>query len=155
MKKKETKNKVVNPNRRANTWNILDKTVSVAPLVGLGCFQWKEYFATSNGLSNGLGIGLLGVFVVLIMSKKTAVLKGCKGFIAVFVICFLLRTILNDLVLISGCACAGQLASATVTKPKQLKWERIREKHETAEITSTYMSKAINNKRGEDLSGRV
>lgn len=152
--KKEKKTKVINPNKRAIVWKISDKVVSISPLVILAIVQWKEYFGTTTktGLSNGIGLGLLGIYIAIIISKKSDFIKGTGGFIMVFAICFFLRAILNDLVLITGTACIGQIISSLWTRPKQLKWERIKDKEETAEIGARYMKQTLS--EGSDISGR-
>ena len=152
--KKNLKNKEINPAKRALGWNIADKFVTYTPLAVLAGIQWNEYFATDikTGLSNGIGVALLGVFIALIVSKKSNFVKGAGGFVMVFAICFFLRAILNDLVLISGCAAGGQVLSVCITKPQQLKWENLKDKTETAELNAKYMHKDI----GEsEVSGRV
>lgn len=151
---KKNKVKEINPTKRAIAWNVADKFVSFTPLAVLTVVQWKEYFAvdTTTGLSNGIGIGLLGLFVALIISKKQNFLKGAGGFVMIFAICFFLRAILNDLVLISGCAAFGQVGSALITKPKQMKWESLKDKTETAEINAKYMNKVQSE---SEVSARV
>jgi hypothetical protein len=154
VKEKRVK-KAPNPATRATVWKILDVTFAVLPLIVLGIVQRNVYFATANGFSNTIGIGLLGIFAVLILKKKAQILKGFGGFLIVTIILYCLRAILNDLVLISGMATAGMFVSAVWTSRKKIKWERIRDKVETADANANSMAKVVETVINAKPIGRV
>lgn len=158
MKKNEKKKKQINPSIRCITWGVADKVVAILPLLILAIIKWDIYFGTKTTFSNMVGFTLLGGFIALILSKKTEILKGAWGFIAFFIVCYSLRAILNDLVLISGIACVGVITSSLWTTPKKNKWDKLREKKENAEINANVFSNFINNQKDEkdgELSGRA
>ncbi len=149
MSKKKTK--VINASARATFWNITDKVVTFAPLGVLVGINWNNYFGinTKIAFSNAIGVVLLCIFVAVLIGKKGKVFKGAGGFVMVFAICFFLRAILNDLVLISGCAAGGQVISSFITKPLQVKYEKLEDKIETAKINAQVLEKET------EVSGRV
>lgn len=135
--------KPINPARRAVLWKITDASVAILPLIVWGFIQRDVYFATGNGLTNGIGLAMLGGFVGIIISKKAQVLKGFSGFLIVFVILFCLKAIIADLVVIAGLATVGMGVSTFWTSVKKTKWERIRDKTETSDINSNSMAKVV------------
>jgi hypothetical protein len=134
MEENTKKKRLPNPETKVALWTIADFTVVLSPLVIWGIIQRDVYFATGMGLSNGIGIAMLGGFIGLIIAKKTAFLKGVGGMIAITTILFCLRAIITDLVVISALATAGMGVSSAWTSRKKIKWVRIRDKTETAEI---------------------
>lgn len=58
-----------------------------------------------------IGLIILSVFIVLIVLKKTKAMSNLWGFAMVFALTYLLRPIINDLYLISGCAFIGLFLS--------------------------------------------
>ena len=133
-----------NPKIRATTWKYVDVVVALTPLVVLAIIQFDEYFGTkTSGFSNVIGISLLGVFFGSIIAKKTSWIKGIGGYLVVFLIAWFMRAILNDLVLISGAALLGASISKAWTNPKKIKWEKIRDKKETADINAAAMEEVV------------
>jgi len=133
----------INPARRAVAWKITDVTLAVLPLLVWGVIQRDVYFATGNGLTNGIGLAMLGGFVGIIISKKAQVLKGFTGFLMIFIILYCLKAIISDLVVIAGLATVGMGVSTFWTSVKKTKWERIRDKVETADANANSMAKVV------------
>jgi hypothetical protein len=136
-------NKSINPNVRLTMWKLTNLLVSVGPILVWLAIKREEYFASTQGISNIIGIALAVTFISMIITKRTAALSGSKGFVLFFIIMFALETILRDLVLISGIAATGMVISDFITAPKVVKWTKIQDKTETAEINSIAMQSAI------------
>lgn len=154
LKPKKPKKKA-NPYVRATVWKVLDVVVALLPLVVLIIIQWDIYFAKESkyAFQNIVGLAMLAVFISLILAKKTKIfsLIGISGILTL--ILFLIRSIINDLVLISFALFLGLFISKIWTAPKKLKWARIRDKTETSEINAYAMARAL--RKGDDLDGSV
>lgn len=90
---------------------LISKSIGVvgmiAPIATIMVVNREEYFTTNSSidLSFGCIVGL--VSIVLLLSGKSAFLKGLTGWAVFFLLTWFLRSILNDLVLISGMALSG------------------------------------------------
>lgn len=158
-KKNQNKKKQYNPQTRALIWGICDKVVALMPILFLAIIKWNEYFSTKTAFNNIVAFVMIGAFVGIILSKKTEILKGVWGFYAFFITAYALRSIVTDIVLISGVACIGVTVSALWTTPKKKKWEKLKDKTENAEINANTIMNLFKqqnqNKESGDISGRV
>jgi hypothetical protein len=132
-----------NPYVRATVWRIIDIIAALLPITVLGIIQRDVYFAKGTGWSNGIGISMLGVFVGLIISKKTSILKGVGGFWFITLILWCLRNIIADMLVISFCATIGYTASVLFTHRKVIKWEKIKDKKETSDINAEALGEVV------------
>lgn len=153
--------KMVNTTSKKRFWNVMDKVVAILPLGVLVAINHETYFATSEQVAyNILGLGGLGAFIFLIISKKGQLLKGAWGFIAFTGICWLLRFILQELFSISLCATIGMVVSTLWTKPLKEKWANLDSEVEKAVVTSQVNASANKEVINElaslkEVSGRV
>lgn len=143
-KKKKLK-KPPNPKVRAWVWKVANVFVALTPLLVLGVINWKYYFAmnTTSTFSNVVGVVSLSIFMGAIVSKRTNFLRGLWGFLLLSLILECLHAIIQDIRLISWAATLGMGVSHFWTAPKYLKWEKIIERSEEADINATAMEKAI------------
>jgi len=134
-----------NPYVRVKIWQTLNIILTLLPLVVFVVIQWDIYFARTSkyAFQNVIGLSMLAVFSALMVAKvfKVFNLLGFSG--VLFLIFFLIRTIINDLVVISFCAFLGALLSKLITIPKVDKWKRIRDKTETADINAEAMERVV------------
>ncbi|HNZ50744.1 MAG TPA: hypothetical protein PLW60_05825 [Bacilli bacterium] len=85
----------------------------LAPIVGVLGFNAKDYFTWQTGfvfpqaVEVSLGIVFSAAAGVLLALGKTSALKGSKGFWAALIIAILLKSILNDLILILTAVAVG------------------------------------------------
>jgi uncharacterized membrane protein len=144
-----------NPYVRAKLWKMLDVIIALLPLAILIIIQWDIYFARKSkyAFQNIVGLSMLGVFISLILARKTKLfsLVGISGILTL--ILFLMRSIINDLVVISFMVFLGLFISKIWTTPKKRKWERIRDKVETADISAEALENVVD--KVITRSGRV
>lgn len=94
---------------------ILQFVTLILPFAVLFIVKRKEYFTKANGIDLSAGLILSLILLVLILSKKTKILKGAGGYVAITLLAFLFRTIINDLVLILSVGLVGVLVSQIFT----------------------------------------
>lgn len=153
MKDKKNK-KTPNPYIRAVVWKVVDIATALLPLLIFVFLQWDVYFGKSSeyAWNNILGLGSLALVVGLAVAKKLK-LFGLIGLSGVgWIILKLLRVIILDLETMFFFVFIGALASKLITNPIMKKWERIKDKTETANINAKSMAKAL---KGGELDGSV
>lgn len=144
MKDKKNK-KTPNPYIRAVVWKVVDIATALLPLLVFICLQWDVYFSKSSeyAWNNILGLGSLAIVVGLAVAKKLK-LFGLLGLSGVgWIILKLLRVIILDLETMFFFVFIGALASKLITNPIMKKWERIKDKTETADINAESMEKVV------------
>jgi hypothetical protein len=96
--------------------------------------------------------------IILMIKGKASVLKGGWGFLIVFILSYLFKPIINDLVLLSGSALLGKLMSNTVDF-KVVRYKRLSEAKETSDINATAMKDVLRELKEENSTptyiGRV
>lgn len=145
MENIKKKKKQPNPYIRAVVWKVIDIITALLPLLVFTGIQYDVYFAKTSkyAFQNIVGLSILTVFISLVIAKKTK-LFSLLGISGIFTLIFyLLRSIINDLVVISFCAFLGLLLSKLITSPMKKKWERIRDKTETADINAEALDKVV------------
>ena len=144
LKQKKPKKKA-NPYVRVIFWKIFDVIIALLPLAILIIIQWDIYFARKSkyAFQNIVGLSMLGVFISLILARKTKLfsLIGISGIMTL--ILYLIRTIINDLVVISFMVFLGLFISKIWTTPKKEKWIRIKDKVETADISAEALENVV------------
>lgn len=152
---KEKKRKTPNPYIRAVMWKVIDIITALLPILIFTIVQWDEYFGKSSeyAFKNILGLAMMILIVSLAVAKKLK-LANLLGISGLFTLMFyLLQQIINDLVVISFMVFIGSFLSKTITNPIMRKWERIKDKTETADINASAIAKALN--KGGGLDGSV
>lgn len=152
---KEKKRKTPNPYIRAVMWKVIDIITALLPILIFTIVQWDEYFGKSSeyAFKNILGLAMMILIVSLAVAKKLK-LANLLGISGLFTLMFyLLQQIINDLVVISFMVFIGSFLSKTITNPIVRKWERIKDKTETADINASAIAKALN--KGGGLDGSV
>lgn len=155
MAKKNKMKRTPNPIVRAVVWKVVDFITTFLPLVIFIYLQWDVYFGKSSehAFENILGLSMVVLIVSLAVAKKLK-LANLLGISGLFTLTFyLLQQIINDLVVISFMVFIGSFLSKTITNPIMRKWERIKDKTETADINASAMAKAFN--KGGGLDGSV
>ncbi len=157
------------PEKRLLLWKILDLIVPFIPIIILGIIQWDVYFGTKakNAFDNIVGFVGIIVFLMIILLKinnqnKTEGRRSKYLSVGMFALCLLfyfLREILYQLTFISLVAALGLFLHDVWINPKIKKWERIKDKTETADINARAMAKVvamqIKNSNRERLDGSV
>lgn len=80
----------------------------LAPLTTLMVINREEYFTNNSSLDLSLGCIIAIGVIVMLATGKVEILKGITGWVVFFLLCYFLRSILNDMVYISGMALIGQ-----------------------------------------------
>lgn len=151
---KEKKRKTPNPYIRAVMWKVIDIITALFPILIFTIVQWDEYFGKSSeyAFKNILGLAMMILIVSLAVAKKLK-LANLLGISGLFTLMFyLLQQIINDLVVISFMVFIGSFLSKTITNPIMRKWERIKDKTETADINAAAMERVVEK---ASRSGRV
>lgn len=151
---KEKKRKTPNPYIRAVMWKVIDIITALLPILIFTIVQWDEYFGKSSeyAFKNILGLAMMILIVSLAVAKKLK-LANLLGISGLFTLMFyLLQQIINDLVVISFMVFIGSFLSKTITNPIVRKWERIKDKTETADINAAAMERVVEK---VSRSGRV
>ena len=167
MSKKIKKDTI--PEKRLLLWKILDLIVPFIPIIILGIIQWDVYFGTraKNAFDNIVGFVGIIVFLLIILLKINNQNKAegrrskylSVGMFALCLLFYFLREILYQLTFISLVAALGLFLHDVWINPKIKKWERIKDKTETADINARAMAKVvamqIKNSNRERLDGSV
>lgn len=161
-----SKKKKVNPSIRLMVWKVVDMGVTILPLLTLCLVQFKKYFGASNkkGLDNMLGIIGLVIYVCIMTFNKNRQQKIATdrpkkisiGMLVFWIILCLLKDLLNEMILIGAFVTLGMLISDFWSTPKIIKWVRIKDKTETAEINAEAMGNVFEKYvKGEyEINGR-
>lgn len=156
----------INPSIRLLTWKVIDVGVSILPLITLCLVQFNEYFGskTKKGFDNMLGIVGLAIFVAILVFNKNRQQKEANnrpkkisiGMLIFWIIICLLKNLLSEMILIGAVVTAGMLISDFWSTPKIIKWVRIKDKTETAEINAEAMGSVFEKyMKGEyEINGR-
>lgn len=162
-------NKDIIPEKRLLIWKILDLIVPFIPIIILGIIQWDVYFGTKakNAFDNIVGFAGIIIFIFIILLKLNNQNKAegrrskylSVGMFALCLLFYFLREILYQLTFISLVAALGLFLHDIWLNPKIKKWERIKDKTETADINARAMAKVvamqIKNSNRERLDGSV
>ncbi|NLE03787.1 MAG: hypothetical protein GX638_03155 [Crenarchaeota archaeon] len=157
------------PEKRLLMWKVLDLIVPFIPIIILGIIQWDVYFGTraKNAFDNIVGFAgiIIFIFIILLKLNNQNKAEGRRSkylSVGMFVLCLLfyfLREILYQLTFISLVAALGLFLHDVWINPKIKKWERIKDKSETADINARAMAKVvamqIKNSNRERLDGSV
>jgi hypothetical protein len=97
-----------------------------APILGVIGFNAKDYFSLEKGfvfpqaIEIGSGIVLGSVFGVLLALGKTNLLKGNRLLILLLALSILLKSLLNDLILILSAVTVGSIINSAF-QPKNFR----------------------------------
>ena len=161
------------PEKRLLIWKVLDLIVPFIPIIILGIIQWDVYFGikSKNAFDNIVGFAGIIIFIFIILLKLNNQNKAegrrskylSVGMFALCLLFYFLREILYQLTFISLVAAIGLFLHDIWINPKIKKWERIKDKTETADINAKAMARAMvginnnsNNQQTEvaQISGR-
>lgn len=149
------KKKAPNPYIRAVVWKVIDVITALLPLAIFVAIQWDVYFSKSSeyAFNNILGLGALFVVTGFTVAKKLKAfgLLGISG--VAWLILKLLRVIILDLETMFFLVFIGALVSKVITNPILNKWERRKDKTETADINAQAMGNVV--EKIINFSGRV
>lgn len=87
----------------------------LTPYIVIGIVNFDEYFTEVNGVKMSIGCTLAMVVAGITIfneSKENKKISGLVGWAVAFALCYLMQSILQDLVLIIGCGFVGQLIGA-------------------------------------------
>lgn len=118
--------------------------VSVAPLLAVLVARWDRYTATpSQAFKLCAGGAMVLVFVFLKVVGKMKMPRGIVLFGIIFVLTYFLQSVLQDLLLLSGMALAGEAADCAIFQwqIKNLKAKMAGEK--TADIISQKIDETL------------
>ena len=136
--------KTINYNLRYKVWKYIDIAISLIPLIIYGAINFDKYFGVKRtALSNAVGLGTLVFVLVIVMLKKTELLKGLLGLVLAELILIFLDVYVQDLKFILGMGIIGLFVSALITKPFVIKYKRLYDKKETAEENANALNKGI------------
>ncbi len=140
---------------KINLLKIINILVSLLPLIILCIINWDKYFAThkASKFDNIIGFGGIIVILVLIILKQTKIFKSFLGWWIITIIMYALRFILQDLVAIMFCASIGMTLSALIFQPLIEKEEKLKDKHETADINANSLERVLTH-AVESINGR-
>ena len=97
-----------NPRIKFYLFSFLQGFLGIVPIIIYMVINWDKLFGErTTCISNMFGFIIAMIFMVLIFTKQTGILKGLGGFIIFAIIVTLLRTVMEDLYIISWCAVAG------------------------------------------------
>ena len=89
-------------------FSFLQAFVGILPIIIYMIINFNKLFGEKTTcISNVFGFLICMIFLVLIFTKQSNILKGLGGFIVFAIIVTLLRTIIEDLHIISWCAVGG------------------------------------------------
>ncbi len=133
--------------------SIIRFFVSVAPLAVAVAFNWGEYTRTVRaGVS--LAAGGVIAFILIILKLLNRVPKKVNGVVkygVAFAMTYLLQDLLNDAVLLTGCAFAGEVLDWLIfTVPIRKTEEKI-----AAENASDSISEKVSEKIEAVLNGKL
>ena len=102
--------------KKIRVYKALSWLVLLAPIITVFCINAGDYFTLENGLLGipqgyQVSIGVIASLGcgVLLATGKTNVFKGSRGFIIGLVLAVLLKSIINDIILILGALAIGSV----------------------------------------------
>lgn len=96
-------------------FSFLQAFVGVLPILIYMIINFDKLFGEKTTcITNMFGFLTAMIFLILIFTKQSNILKGLGGFVIFAVIVTLLRTVMEDLYVISWCAVAGMCMSKFV-----------------------------------------
>lgn len=116
-------------------YSILKFTLLFLPLAITIGVNFKDYFFHYEGYKVTLGFIITSICIVLIVLKEATFLKGTLGYGVVFILTYLFKPIINDIVLLSGALFLGKLLS-NIVNYKVVRYKRLAEKKEEADINA-------------------
>lgn len=140
---------------KINLLKVINILVSLLPLIILCIINWNKYFVThkASKFDNIIGFGGIIVILVLIILKQTKIFKTFLGWWIITIIMYALRFVLQDLVAIMFCASIGMTLSALIFQPVIEKEEKLKDKHETADINADSLERVLTHAM-ESINGR-
>lgn len=125
-------------------FKTLDITLSILPLLVYGIINFDKYFGMkTTTFSNIIGFGTLIAIMVLILSKKTKMLQGMFGLVLIEIILIFLDVYVKDLKFILGMGIIGLGFSKVFIHPFVEKYQRLKDKQETAEENANALNKGL------------
>ena len=124
---------------------ILDKILAFLPLLIYLIVKREHYFATTtkSTFSNIIGFLLVITTLVIILLKKTKALNGLTGMVIFEAILICLDVYIKDMKFILGFAILGLILAKLFTQPFVIKYEKLFDKTETAEINANSLKEAL------------
>lgn len=117
----------------------------ITPIATLMVINREEYFTNNSSIDLSIGCIVGLVSIILLLSGKSAFLKNLTGWVVFFLMCWFLRSILNDLVLISGMALSGA-TSYEITNALFIKKYKTKAEIENKIILENKLKEEIENK---------
>ena len=102
--------------RRLVLLQICSFITSIAPLSVVVIMNAREWFNTSPAAGVKIAIGaMIGLAMMALKAVgKLPVPKGVVGYGLVFALCYLLKPLLDDMILLSGMALLGEILDAII-----------------------------------------
>jgi hypothetical protein len=132
-------------------YSILKFTLLFLPLIIVISINFKDYFYHYDGWKVALGFIIGSICVILVILKEATFLKGTWGIGIVFIVSYLLKPIINDIVLISGAMFLGKLL-ANLVNYKVVRYKRLMEKKEEADISAEAYQEKMRELQEEKLA---
>ena len=135
--------------KKIRVYNALSWIVLLAPIITVFCINAGDYFTLENGLLGipqgyQVSIGVIASLGcgALLATGKTNVFKGSRGFIIGLVLAVLLKSIINDIILILGALAIGSVGYG-MFQPKINDLKEIYKEERSATIQSKVMETVI------------
>lgn len=124
---------------------ILDKLVAFLPLLIYLIVKRERYFSitTKSTFSNIIGFILVITTLVIILLKKTKALNGLTGMVIFEAILICLDVYVKDMKFILGFAILGLILAKLFTQPFVIRYEKLVDKTETADINAESLKEVI------------
>ena len=124
---------------------ILDKLVAFLPLLIYLIVKRERYFSitTKSTFSNIIGFILVITTLIIILLKKTKALSGLTGMVIFEAILICLDVYVKDMKFILGFAILGLILAKLFTQPFVIKYEKLVDKTETADINAESLKEVI------------
>lgn len=130
---------------------ILDKIIAFLPLLVYLIAKRERYFSTTtkSTFSNIVGFILVITTLVIILLKKTKTLNGLTGMVIFEAILICLDVYVKDMKFILGFAILGLILAKLFTQPFVIKYEKLVDKTETADINASSIKEALQSLKEE------
>lgn len=130
---------------------ILDKIIAFLPLLVYLIAKRERYFSTTtkSTFSNIVGFILVITTLVIILLKKTKTLNGLTGMVIFEAILICLDVYVKDMKFILGFAILGLILAKLFTQPFVIKYEKLVDKTETADINANSIKEALQSLKEE------
>ena len=129
------------------------------PIIGVMIYNAKDYFTMEKGfvfpqgIEVGMGLTLSAFSGALLFFGKTSAFKGSKGLIIATIIAVLIKSIINDIILILLAVTTGSLISKTL-KPKINELKEIYKEERQAGIQAKALKNVFEAKTTQEINGR-